>query len=938
MTSESSALGRCKRSLTYILLHLVCLTTLRPSLISAQSEVILIDSGAFQTCALFDNGQVKCWGSGGLGQPDVISIGGLPGQMGDNLPFIDLGTGTSALHIAAGGRHTCALLDTYQVKCWGNGLNGQLGYGAVETRGQFADDMGDSLPVVDLGSGLSALQVVTGFEHTCVLLNNSKVKCWGKGTNGQLGYGDTLDRGDSPLRVGDNLPFVDLGTDEEVIQLSAGKTHNCALLKNTKVKCWGDSSFGQLGNGDRESRGDEFGEMGTNLSFVDFGDNASIASITTGPSLTCGIFTNGLVKCFGSGFRGALGTGEEQDVGAVPGQMGNLLPFVDFGENLTALDVTAGTFFTCVLVDDERVKCFGRGDLGSLGYGDVQSRGDDPGEMGDVLPFVDLGLNVSVEQISSGNTHTCARLSNRKVKCWGDASSGQLGYGNEDNLGDGPGEMGNNLSFVDLGENLPTSAPTPSTTVSLAWIDTIGVLGNGAAVAIGTLLTIGARTLFSKRSNSLDCLFIAGFVAAAANAASGVALVQANSRSFFRVSDLTVTLPILLRCLLAAGLLVQLQYASFLEKHWNWNNYIVKLVISNMEALDLLFVMTPIMNSLVYVELRVNDFELYGVSLIYVALWLLRKIHHARVFKGKAQTPESRSNIVYRTISQSSLPLNAVVLIASVIPLSIYLAVHLIGGWRVEARPPQMVRTKAESSSFLVVKSEEVGGDHKENGDKDYANRPTVSRVELLAYLASISIDIFLVIDLSSAVIGNTSAADVEIFLNNISFSFAICLLGLDIATLKSYFTAPETLETIEQENGLLSRTYLIYVATTRVEAYLLLCLLGILAANAAEALVDPTGLIFVVTDYIIVNVRLWLRVTSTVQVKAFDIEKLGRIENFFPVNVVVYGAISAVDIVFGLIKIPAILYGSYQVFAYGRWLPKANLQSFLELASTHAY
>ena len=193
---------------------------------------------------------------------------------------------------------------------------------------------------------------------------------------------------------------------------------------------------------------------------------------------------------------------------------------------------------------------------------------------------------------------------------------------------------------------------------------------------------------------------------------------------------------------------------------------------------------------------------------------------------------------------------------------------------------------------------------------------------------------------MTGAILTASSGAldDSEVFVNTLSFFFAVILIGLDIGTLKSYFVAEETLETIEEEGGWLSKVYFIYMATARVESYLLLSLTGVLAANVAQAGQDPIGLVFVIIDYVIINLRAWLRLQSVAGVNAFDIETIGRIENFFPLNVMLYAVVAAADIAMGLYNIRAILQGSYKVLRYGRWLPKGDLQRFLELASTHGY
>ena len=129
------------------------------------------------------------------------------------------------------------------MKCWGRGNYGQLGYGDTNNRGDGPNEMGDNLPTVDLGNGKTVKILVAGGYHTCAVLNDDTVKCWGRWNNGRLGYGDTNNRGDGPNEMGDNLPTVDLGTGKTVKQLVAGGDHTCAVLNDDTVKCWGNGAI-----------------------------------------------------------------------------------------------------------------------------------------------------------------------------------------------------------------------------------------------------------------------------------------------------------------------------------------------------------------------------------------------------------------------------------------------------------------------------------------------------------------------------------------------------------------------------------------------------------------------------------------------------------------------------------------------------------------------
>jgi alpha-tubulin suppressor-like RCC1 family protein len=130
--------------------------------------------------------------------------------MGDNLSTIDLGSGRKATALSGGTSFFCALLDNGSVKCWGHNPNGELGLGDTNDRGDNSGEMGDSLPTVSLGSGRTAKGIYSGPSHTCAILDNDRVKCWGLNADGALGQGSTTTLGDGPGEMGDNLPFINL--------------------------------------------------------------------------------------------------------------------------------------------------------------------------------------------------------------------------------------------------------------------------------------------------------------------------------------------------------------------------------------------------------------------------------------------------------------------------------------------------------------------------------------------------------------------------------------------------------------------------------------------------------------------------------------------------------------------------------------------------------
>jgi alpha-tubulin suppressor-like RCC1 family protein len=195
---------------------------------SLEGGVAAVSAGQSHACALMKNGGVKCWGFNGYGQL------GDGTDTSSNLPVDVTGLAKGVIAISAGGGHTCAVLKSGGVKCWGFNNSGELGDGTSIYR---------YLPtaVSGLTSGVTA--VSSGGDHTCVLMNGGGVKCWGNGDLGQLGNGRVMIA---------KLPVDVSGLVSGVAAVSAGGDHTCAVIKNGGVKCWGDDNYGALGDGTLE--------------------------------------------------------------------------------------------------------------------------------------------------------------------------------------------------------------------------------------------------------------------------------------------------------------------------------------------------------------------------------------------------------------------------------------------------------------------------------------------------------------------------------------------------------------------------------------------------------------------------------------------------------------------------------------------------------------
>ncbi len=348
--------------------------------------------------------------------------------------------------IAAGANHTCGILNDGNVRCWGSNEHGQLG--TLDDLDPLVPDnllVGDDedpadIPALDFGP--DAWQVAAGLAHTCVLFDDGTVRCWGRlideprtGTvAGLLGTNDVVRDGRGfakPLDTGD------VRLSERAVQISAASSgaHSCALLASGQLSCWGLNVNGQCGYGyEGQNVG---GESDEELPVI--GLDAVALQVSAGTGHTCALLEGGLVTCWGNGSLGQLGYGNKTD-------RSRPLDAVLIGA--PALQVTAGLGFTCALLEQGRVRCWGGNGDGALGYGHAEQIGDNetpdtaattPGPSGSTLLGGDVNIGgLGVVQISARPdvSAVCALFSKSgAVRCWGANLGGQLGYGHNETLG-----------------------------------------------------------------------------------------------------------------------------------------------------------------------------------------------------------------------------------------------------------------------------------------------------------------------------------------------------------------------------------------------------------------------------------------------------------------------------------------------------------------------
>jgi alpha-tubulin suppressor-like RCC1 family protein len=346
-----------------------------------------IVAGGIHTCAVLGSGTVKCWGNNGWGQ-----LG--DGTTADS-PAPVVVTGVTALPgvttVAGGEHHTCAVVAGGAVSCWGRNDSGQVGR-------PFSPHESTAATIAGLSG---ATTVAAGDFHTCALVplfegsQAGTVKCWGKGTSGQLGD-DHFTTSPVPVTVAGITNAVAIG---------AGGNTTCAALLGGTLWCWGDNTQGKLG-------------IGSNALFVGTPQPVSTATgmfnvvdVSPGYRHTCAHTSTGGVWCWGDESIGQLGNGV-----AVPGGFSNVPVAVS---GMLAGLIDTGSDFTCAELSLQGINCWGRNDLGQVGDGSTTSR---------YVPTAPTGLS-GVVRVTAGDGHACAILVDSSVHCWGWNAFGQLGDG-----------------------------------------------------------------------------------------------------------------------------------------------------------------------------------------------------------------------------------------------------------------------------------------------------------------------------------------------------------------------------------------------------------------------------------------------------------------------------------------------------------------------------
>jgi alpha-tubulin suppressor-like RCC1 family protein len=404
-------------------------------------QVLKVSVGYRHTCAIKSDGSLWCWGNNQYGQ-----VG--DGTMGTIKPFPvqPIGMNRDVADVSAGFDHTCAVKTDGSLWCWGVNDRGQLGDGT---------NVGKVIPKRIFASGIK--KISTGAKYTCAIKNDSSLWCWGENSSGQLGLGIIGGYYTTPQPVTTNVVKVSTSIG------GWGDRHTCAVKSDSSIFCWGNNSYGQLGNG----------SFGNNISYpssdiyVDAFYNrlTDIYHVSVGNSHTCAVDNKNQIWCWGNNYYGQLGIGKDSNY---------YQTYYRFPRQVTSVGkvkgVSAGYSSTCVIKQDNSLWCWGENDSGQLGDGTFINRA-----------FPHMKITDNVLQISANQYHTCAIRSDNSLWCWGSNLYGQLGLGFSGGNINTPQKVTEEVASVSVGEKHTCAMKQDNS--PLCWGDNqLGQIGDGTNI------------------------------------------------------------------------------------------------------------------------------------------------------------------------------------------------------------------------------------------------------------------------------------------------------------------------------------------------------------------------------------------------------------------------------------------------------------------------
>ena len=346
------------------------------------SGITQLSAGLTHTCALLADTTARCFGwnsSGALGDGTTTARLNPVAVLASGTQASNPVTLSGITHITAGTYHTCALLADTTARCWGRNTRGQLADGTTTQRLN---------PVAVLASGTQASNPVTlsgitrietgqpsqwdSREHTCAVMADTTMRCWGDNQQGQLGSGTT-----SPSRELNPVAVLASGTHASnpvtlsgVAQISVGYNYSCARMVDTTARCWGTGGSGNLGDGTATRRLNPVAVLASGTQDASPVTLSGITRIATSYQHTCAVLADTTARCWGDNSNGKLGAGTSTWAG------GNPVRVLASGTEASSpvpqtgvVDIAGGEYHTCAALADGGARCWGYNFFGMLGDG-----------------------------------------------------------------------------------------------------------------------------------------------------------------------------------------------------------------------------------------------------------------------------------------------------------------------------------------------------------------------------------------------------------------------------------------------------------------------------------------------------------------------------------------------------------------------------------------
>ncbi len=386
-----------------------------------------VAAGLYTACALLAGDEVGCWGWNDFAQLGIGTRGGplICHELACAPSPIALSTLSGATAVAVGGRNGCAVLAGGGVDCWGNNSGGQLGIGSHRGPDRCSGAACSRTPI-PVSAISSATQVSVGRNHACALLRDGTIDCWGDNDSGQLGDGSSRGPQHCGTEPCATAPVAVRGI-TDATEVSAGEDFTCALLRDGTIDCWGSNLMGEIASGSRTGPA-TCGGIGCARTPHAVSAITTATQISAGSDGACALLRDGTVDCWGDNEAGEIGDGANTGPQRCVGGYACALLATPVSALTGATAVATGGAYACALLAGGSVVCWGSNTYGTLGDGSLAGpHGCATGACA-TTPVTVAGI-ATATQISAGYANACALLGSGATDCWGDGSVGELGIG-----------------------------------------------------------------------------------------------------------------------------------------------------------------------------------------------------------------------------------------------------------------------------------------------------------------------------------------------------------------------------------------------------------------------------------------------------------------------------------------------------------------------------